>query len=119
MRPGYPPESGARWALTSWGTPLLADFREVVPDGAVLVLHAHGMARGQLFEAASSRHGYRYVAVDDDQRTIAELEKTSGGWECRFRTDSCAAARRLICVASLWAEQRHRRVERGREHGGG
>ena len=118
VRPGYPPESGARWALTSWEASLLADFKEVVPDGAVLVLHAHGMARGQLFEAASSRHGYRYVAVDDDQRTIAELERTSGGWECRVRTDPCAAARRLICVASLWAEQRHRRLERGRRGGG-
>jgi hypothetical protein len=106
--PGGALAVGARWLMTSWDSPLPDHFEVAGPIAAALLLHPAGATPARLVVAdRSSDKGLRYTAIDDHQ-TLATIERRSnGGWECRMYTDLPPTTRRLLCVASLWAERRH------------
>jgi hypothetical protein len=97
---------GARWTLTSWASPLPAVL-EVAADASSLTLSGDGSAGVRLMPVRSALRGCRYAAVDEYRRSVATLERSQRGWECRIGDELPPLTRLLLCVAPLWAELRY------------
>jgi hypothetical protein len=96
---------GAQWLITSWESPL-SDHLEVATPHA-LILHSAGTADSRLIADHPTDKGRRYTAVDEHHRTLATIERSWPGWECQMNSDLPITTQRLLCVASLWAEQQY------------
>ena len=97
---------GARWALTSWVSPLLA-HAEVTLGGAGLILCSADTADSWLIADGRPAKGDRYKVIDEHHRIVATLQRSWPGWECEMSPELPSITRLLLCVASLWAERRH------------
>jgi hypothetical protein len=97
---------GARWALTSWVSPLLA-HAEVTLGGGGLILCSAGTTDRWLIADGPSAKGDRYRLIDEHHGAVATLQRSSRGWECEMSTELPSITQLLLCVASLWAERRH------------
>ena len=98
---------GARWALTSWASPLPAVLEVATDDASSLILSGDGTADVRLMPVRSALRGCRYTAVDEHRRSVATLERSRRGWECRIGEELPPMTRLLLCVAPLWAERRY------------
>jgi len=100
------PSVGARWTLTSWAPPL-TDCLEASPDRECVLLHRASETVARLVPVPRAAPASSYDVIAPGGRRIATMERFSTGWECRTAQDMPPSTRRLIIVASRWAEQRY------------
>jgi antitoxin (DNA-binding transcriptional repressor) of toxin-antitoxin stability system len=100
------PSLAARWTLTSWAPPL-TDCLQAAPDGRSAVLHRAGETVARLVPVPRAAPASSYDVVAPGGGRIATMERFARGWECRTARDLPSSTRRLIIVASRWAEQRY------------
>jgi len=102
---------GARWTLTSWASPLPAVLEVAANDASSLILSGDTTAGVRLMPVRSGLRGCRYAAVDECRRSVATLERSQRGWECRIGEELSPMTRLLLCVAPLWAEDRYHHLK--------
>ena len=104
-------QTGRRWHLTSWRSPLNARLEEDGPGGSGLVLSVADHAVGRVNQKPPSTFGLAtsYIARDGANRVIGEISRSRSAWTCSLPPDTPHVTRRLLCVATVWAEHRYNR----------
>ena len=92
-----------RWSLTSWDRPVSA---ELVGCGPHVQLVVDGTALAVVISAPALPAETAFDVVEPSGRRLATLRRTLDGWACQVDDSASGAAKRLVLVATLWAEQR-------------
>jgi hypothetical protein len=103
---------GAWWLIPGWTTPQPL-FVDVAQGEADLVLRSSASVECRVIADRQSDQGCSYTVIDEDSRALATIEWSWPGWRCQMSSHVPMTTRRLVCIAALWAERRHKALQAG------